>query len=273
MCPYGRTGGGLHDYTKGRAHGRVPLPMPASAPTPATAWGVRLPRASALTAGRLRLRGDIEVCDADGDVLWLRGPALTDDLDLELRKLPGGVRYHAGPGGRLTALGDRLPSDRLPAACWRPLATWLAPAPQPAALAGERPAAVPVRLVRTGREAPAAVLVTTLAAWVEYATTAPQARLRPLRFAASADGRAVLWGTPVPPLPGRRFVERDGVAVPAGYAWSPAVDAGVLREVFGMRAGDLVLLDEAGGYEWVAAGDFARASRSGARATADRERS
>src|SRR3954452_1496605 len=59
-----------------------------------TAWAVLLPRASALAAGALRLRGDVRVREADDNsFIWLRGEKLTDELDLELRKLPGARRH------------------------------------------------------------------------------------------------------------------------------------------------------------------------------------
>jgi hypothetical protein len=214
----------------------------------------------------LRLRPDVQVCDAP-DAVWLRGGNMTEDLDLDLRKLPGGRRFRLGPDGRLTAAGARVPKGRLPDSGWQSLSAWLKPDPQPAALAGEVTQRVPLTLVRTSHEQSPGVLVTPLETWADYATTAPAVRLRPLRFAASADGRAVVWGDPLPPVPGRRYVEREGVAVPAGWAWSPAVEPAVVRDLLGLAAGDLALFDEDGTYELVAAGGFARATRSGVRAT------
>lgn len=232
------------------------------------AWAVLLPSASALSAGSLRLRGDVQATQS-GDDLWLRGPELSEELDLELRKLPGGRRFRVAADGRLTAVGARIPQGRLPDAGWQPLSDWLAPRPQPAALAGQAARRVGIRLVRADGEVPVAVLVTRADAWAAYATTAPAVRLRPLRVAAAEDGRVVLWGAPLPPIPGERYAERDGIAVPAGLMWSPPVDAAVLRDLLELQPGDLALFDADGSYEHVAAAEFTRASRSGARATAD----
>jgi hypothetical protein len=231
-----------------------------------TSWAVLLPRQAALAAGAFRLRTDIEVNAREQD-LWLRGPDLTEDLDRALRKLPGAERFTVSPDRRLTPIGARVPTGTLPAEGWRPLSSWLVPAPQPAALAGELPSSVDLRLVRTDRERPATVLMTTLADWVVYATTAPAVRLRPLRFAAAADGRALVRGTPLPPIQGRRYAEAAGVALPLGYEWAPPVEPAVVRKLLGLEEADLALFDEDGSYERIDAGQFARATRSAARAT------
>jgi hypothetical protein len=128
---------------------------------------------------------------------------------------------------------------------------------------------VPLRLERAHEERPATLLLTTLAAWSAYATSAPAARLRPLRFAVAADGRAIVVGAPLPPIPGRRFAERDGIAVPCGFAWDPPVEPAVLREVLQLDAGDLALLDESGACEHIESAHFARASRAAVRATVE----
>jgi hypothetical protein len=232
-------------------------------------WAVLLPPSAALAAGALRLRTDIEV-RAHGQELWLRGPDLTDDLDRALRKLPGAERFTVGADQRLIPLGARVPTATLPDHGWRPLSAWLVPVPQPAALAGELSGRVELRLVRTDRERTASGLVTTLVDWVAYATTAPAIRLRPLRFAAAADDRVLVWGTPLPPIPGRRYVEAEGLALPAGYEWSPPVEPAVLRTLLGTQDGELALFDEEGSYERIDAGQFAQATRSAARATVGR---
>jgi hypothetical protein len=48
-------------------------------------------------------------------------------------------------------------------------------------------------------------------------------------------------GTPLPPLPGQRFVLYQGVAVPAGFAWQPAVSAEVVIQRFNVSGDALVL--------------------------------
>ena len=109
------------------------------------------------------------------------------------------------------------------------------------------------------------MIVTDLARWQAWAAGTPAIRLGRLRFALAADGRVVAWGSPLPPIAGRRYYCLDGVAAPCGYEWRPKVDADVLQSLFGLGAGDLVLLEPDGTFEQVSAGAFARATRSAAR--------
>lgn len=232
------------------------------------AWAVRLPRSQAQTAAALRLRAEVLVCPLD-DVLWLRGPELSDDIDLALRKLPGAERFTLDADGTITPLGRRIPGGKIPAQPWQPLGSWIVPAPQPAALAGEVCRRASLRLVRATSEEPASLLVTSLGTWVDYATSAPLVRLRPLRFAVAQDGRVLVRGAPPPSIPGRRYVERGGIGIPCGFALWPAVDAESLRALFGTNASDLVLFDPQGGWERIDADAFVAATRASVRATAE----
>jgi hypothetical protein len=125
----------------------------------------------------------------------------------------------------------------------------------------------------------ASLLLSRFDLWAAYAIEAPQIRLNPWRFAVAADGRVAVHVQPqakrvanlssaLPPLPGRRWVEQDGVAIPAGWSWTPAVDAALLREVFGLAEGDVALWHADGTWERIAAEEFVRATRAAVRATA-----
>jgi hypothetical protein len=229
-------------------------------------WAVRIPAEKALAAAALRLRPGVLVC-ASNDGLWLRGERLTEDLELELRKLPGAQRFSVGEAGALTPEGARIPRGRLPDGTWQPLSAWLVPAPQPPAFAGRTEVRVPLRLVRADHEEPATVLVTTLNEWSTYASNAPLVRLRRLRFATAADGRTAVRGEPLPPVPGRRYVEREGVAVPSGFRLLPDVDPPTVRRLLTIQADDLALFHDDGSWERIAATEFVAATRAAARAT------
>ena len=108
-----------------------------------------------------------------------------------------------------------------------------------------------------------------LDAWSAYGATAPQVRLACWSFAANSTGLVLVRGTPLPPLPGTRFVETDGIAVPLGFAWSPAVPAAVLRRVFKLEKDDALLWTADGVRRRIAAGDWVRATRSAVRLTCD----
>jgi hypothetical protein len=112
------------------------------------------------------------------------------------------------------------------------------------------------------------MLITSLATWCHYAANAPLVRLQRWSFAVNDRGEALIRGLPLPPLAGRRFVEQDGVAVEAGWTWSPNVSAAVLRRKVQVTGGDLLLLHgEPLAVEVVPAAAFVKATRSAARQT------
>jgi hypothetical protein len=230
-------------------------------------WAACLPREAAGALGRLRLVPGLTVHE-DGDTVWLQGDGLDEALEPVVRGLPGARRFAVLPDRQLVAAGTRVPFDYLPEGPWHSLPEWLAVTLDGAGLAGRVEARVPIRLERSGAVLEENVLLTSLAGWVSYGEEAPQVRLERWAFAVSDDGRAVVRGQPLPPLPGERFVEQEGVAVPAGWAWDPPVEAAVLRAVLGLEAGDLALLHPDGTWDRVAAGNFTRASRSAIRQSA-----
>lgn len=232
-----------------------------------TGWAVRLPLDRADVAAGLRTWPGVLACETDA-ALWLRGSHLTDELTLELRKLPGAERYTLLDDDAVVPVGARTPSGKLPETGWQQLAAWVAPAPQPAAFSGQLDRRVAMRLVRVGREERASVLVTRVSAWAEYAQSAPMVRLSPLRFAVAADGRALVRGVPSPSIAGARYVEAEGIAIPCGFRPSPPIDPSVLRMRLRISPTDLALFNEDGSWERIDANNFVAATRSSARASA-----
>jgi hypothetical protein len=230
-------------------------------------WALRLDIAWGEAAAALRQRAGVAGCLVD-DELWLRGEAMDEGLERALRKT-GGERFTIGEGGRtLTRVDELIPCGRLPDEPWVALATLLEVAAPTAALSGLTQDRLELRLVRGGAERLANVLITTLAEWVEFAMSAAEVRLRPLRFAATQDGRCLIHGTPLPPIAGTRFVELAGVALPCGFELEPPVGGAVVASAIGLEPGDVAAFDESGAYERVPAGAFVRARRSAARLTA-----
>jgi len=124
-------------------------------------------------------------------------------------------------------------------------------------------------LVRSARAETASVLLTTIDHWQAYVAEAPQVRLDCWRFAVADDGRVVVRGKPLPPLAGERWVEYDGIAVQAGWHWSPPVEGAIVRCVFGLEPGELALWQTDETWERIRAADFLPASRAAARASAE----
>jgi len=230
-------------------------------------WVICLATEDAAALAPLRLVAGIEVAEAGAD-LWLRGPVGDERLATLLASLPARRRYELLADNQLRAPGQRVPSARLPTLRWQPLSTWLQVELPVAALPARHPETVPLRLVRAGNECEPELLLTTLAEFQQFATHAPQVRLNRLEFAAAPDGRVLVRGVPLPPLPGRRFSIYQGVAVPAGFAWQPTVSAEVLARCFGVTGDRLVIWNEDGTITPIHSEQFVPAARSAVRATA-----
>jgi hypothetical protein len=230
-------------------------------------WAVRLKREEYGSLQKLRLAESAEVCETDGRI-WVRGENLDESLARLLRRHPHARRFWVLADDQLLSPGKLVPLGYLPAGPWQPLVDWLRVGLPEVGVAGRPANPVRVRLVRSAEIYEPSVLMTRLDAWHSYCGTAAQVRLDRWLFAAAADGRVVVRGLPLPPLPGERFVEREGIAVPAGYCWHPSVEAGVLRTALGLDDSDMALLLEDETWERIEGAEFVRATRSAVRATA-----
>jgi len=230
------------------------------------AWAIQLSSNHGALLGALRLVNGIEV-GLDSNSLWLRSRARDESLDALLRALPAMHRFDWEKEDVLRPVGSRLASARFPEVNWQPLRAWLQVTFPVAQLPAVKPFPVAMRLVPSGAMQPANAALVPLANWVAWAESAPELRLRPLRFATAMDGCCLVLGAPLPSIPGRLFVERDGVVIPAGVAWSPAVSALTLRRLFGAPDQNIVLWDEAG-IRHLSPELIVPASRANARATA-----
>ncbi len=244
----------------------------------AQGWAIRLDRRDAAAAGRLRQVAGVEVCEL-ADSVWLRGPQADDELHGQLAAVPGARRFSVLPDGQLLPSGARVPQGWLPQGPWTALVQWMRLESPLALFAGRCDETLSPVLLRSDVIDEASLLLTRFELWVAYAVGAPQVRLDRWRFAVAADGRVAVHVLPeskqvanrscaLPPLPGQRWVEREGIAVPAGWTWSPALEPGLLRQVFGLAEGDIALWHVDGAWEQISAGEFVRATRAAVRATA-----
>ena len=231
-------------------------------------WAICLAKRDADSLGRLWRTAAVEVC-RHGDAIWLRGPGPDEATDRRLRCVAGARRFTVLNDGQLLPVAARVPHGRLPEGPWVPLRQWAGLDLPTAAMAARPDARVPLRLVRSAAEEETNILLTTFDRFRDYAVAAPHVRLDCWSFAAADEGRVLIRGTPLPPLPGERFVDHGGVAVPAGWTWSPAVDAPTLCRLLQLEANDLALLGVDGTWQRIAGDDFVRAGRSAIRATAE----
>jgi hypothetical protein len=218
--------------------------------------------------GTVRDQPGLRAADDGAGQLWLRGLPATGPLPLALRQLPALAGYEADAEGRLFPVSRPTPTGRLPLLAWQPLAAFLPLEMPTAALPGQRPAPVPVRLLPSAQPRPGAALLTTLAALRSYAEAAPAVRLASLRFAVSALGQALVVGTPLPPLPGQEYWLSAGLLLPAGFDFEVPLVAQLLASQRPSPAADILLFFPEGQYEILPIAQLRPVTRSAVRLTA-----
>ena len=229
-------------------------------------WVVRLNLSDAGHLGSLRRFPGLRVL-VDGQSVWMRGESLDSVLDRRIRSIPDVEWFAIWPDHQLTQLEGTVPCGRLPVGNWQPLHEWLQLKLPRAGFAATPSARVTLKLVRSSSPSVANLLQTTWIVWKEFATSASQVRLSRLAFALSDDNRALVRGVPLPPIPGRRFVEVDGVVVPNGWRIEPNVGPLVVRQVLKLDENELALFSEDGSFERVPRSAFVQATRSAVRAS------
>lgn len=230
-------------------------------------WAASIPLERSADVLRLWKASGVEVC-AVGDRLWLRGERFSESLDRDLRSLLGSNRFDVDDDGLITPHAATLPVEHVPPGPWRPLGEWFRLVPPPRHFSARTDGRFTLRMEPSEVPRPTNLLVTPLAMWCDYAASAPRVRLERWSFAASDDGRAIIHGSPLPPLAGSHYVETEGIAAPAGWTWAPRLDVGVLRQAFELTDGDIVLLATDGSYELIESHNFVGATRSAVRSTA-----
>ena len=227
-----------------------------------------LAEAQRAALGTVRDQPGLRAAPDEAGQLWVRGLPATGPLPLALRQLPALASYEADAEGRLFPSNKPTPTGRLLPLAWQPLAGFIPLAMPTAALPGLRPAPVPIRLVPSAAPQPGAALLTTLAALKSYAETAPAVRLAGLRFAVSAQGQALIIGTPLPPIPGQEYWLSAGLLLPAGFDCEVPLVAKLLAGQQLSEAADRLLFFPDGQYEVLPAAQLHPVSRSAVRLTA-----
>lgn len=210
---------------------------------------LQLPVDAASLLGPHRMRDGWEIRQEE-DRLWLRCPDGARDATAAL---PCTARYHADHAGRLIPWTGTLPVARMPEGPWEALSAWLTAGPPSALLPGRSQSRVEIRLERSSRErVPSALLLDpdSLLAWAE---TASRLRLSGLKFAASAStsggGRALVTGTPLPPVPGTACYFHGRLLLPCGWDFPPPLWPAWVEQCLSLPQGALALLDPAGRVE------------------------
>ena len=202
---------------------------------------------------------------ADGtDAYWLRVAA--DDEEI-FPKLPLLGRWTADATGQLTREGHRVPEAVLPQEGWREVADLLPIVPPRRGAPGMPAPAVAFQLVPDDAGHAAGALICHFADFSCWASTALSVRIECLRFACCEDGRAMVVGSPLPPLPGAGFHRMGRLWLPCGWRLPDHVWPELLEEILGLGSNRMSLLHPDGSHEEVDQENLIPATRPAVRTT------
>ena len=231
-----------------------------------TQWVLRLPAEQLKSLSSLRLEKQIQASALDQEI-WLRGSTLDENLTRTLRSIPDSEFFDLQKDAQLIPAGRHVPLGYLPETEWLPLPEWLTVQLQAPALAGKTEERLSFELVRSQQNLTANVLLTTLVRLKKLVDCDSQIRLKSLLYAVDSQQRTIIRGSPLPSVEGSFFCEQNGIAVAAGWAWSPKVDVDVLQSLFKLNPGDVVLLHADQSRELILADQFTPLTRSSVRWT------
>jgi hypothetical protein len=233
-------------------------------------WALVAPVGSARAIARLASVSGLAICELEEE-LWLQGSALNDELERQLRFIPGGRIFELLGDKQLIPRGRLVPRGRLPDGPWKLLIDWRDDALLlPEVMVGDLPSEHELRrmclhLAPCNSPHEAAILETSFALFANHAVTAPQWRLDRWMFAVSSDGLILVQGTPLPPLPGAQFWLEEGICVPAGFGWQPEVDAVTVRQILHLQKDETAVLRADDSWDSVAADAWVKCTRSAVR--------
>ncbi|MCA8962429.1 MAG: hypothetical protein KDC38_18015, partial [Planctomycetes bacterium] len=202
----------------------------------------RAPRERLETLAELRTTPGLTV-GFDERHVWFRFEEWTREHQALLRSIPD-VECFDERDGRLFPLGGGVAIEVAPSAAFAPAVEVLSVTFDEPRTPTVPPPRLSLRLERSSDPLPTRLLRVPARDWFDFVVRAPEARIAPLRFAATRT-EALIAGDPLPPLPGRRFTMRHGIALPAGYRLAPVDAPELLAGLLDLREEEIALFAEA----------------------------
>lgn len=207
---------------------------------------------------------------------WIRltcnrdGSAYEDDLTY-IRQLTAtlpGTRWRV-IGNRLVQPGKRVPDLDLPELSWQSVqdvvSFRLPPIQVAARIANDQK--LSLQLIRGGMVTACKALLTDVQALACWIQTAPETRIRTLRWVCTSkpQSRCIILGEKLPPVDGIPFIAQQRILIPAGYCWQPAVSVADVRQVFNLSANQWLLWESDQSHSTIDDDAFATLSRASVR--------
>jgi hypothetical protein len=218
------------------------------------------------TLAAIRLYPNIEVA-SDASEIWLRLPLQSGGLDMPIRQLPLVSTFVLDENKQLYPMGGLTPVSQLKPMTWMPLTDFLPielPVSVMPALVSDT---VSIRIKPSEKEQKAVALSTSQAAWLAYATTAPEARLKRLKFAVSDVNTVLVVGEPLPPIEGETYWLRHNIFMPSGFDFEFPIVSALVFQKEKLENHAFLLFNTEGAYQRIEELDFVLSTRSAVRLT------
>ena len=196
--------------------------------------------------------------------LWLRGVPAGEE-DLTIRQLPARQTFTLGEADLLFPVGKNVPVGKLPGLNWQPLVLFLPIVLPVSGLPGFPESKAELRLKPAATLQKGEALLTSLQALKNFAETAPEIRLRAVRFAVSETGKALVLGVPLLPLPGQEYWLNEDLLLPCGFELDPPGTAPLIVRSLNAERSGLLLFDIDGSWQKIKWEYLLPATRSGIR--------
>ena len=229
-------------------------------------WIARICVADAEQLGSLRQTRGLMVLQ-EANWLWLRGEELDFALSVRIRSIPDAEMFRLLPDRQLAQWDESVPNALLPSGDWQPLHEWIQPVLPQAGFPASIHERVSLRLIRCSMETASNMWCANWRQWRDYAIKAPTVRLNRFSFAVSENWEVLIRGTPLPPIPGRGLIERDGIVVPSGWRFDPDLPFSVVRQILNLGDSAIALFASDGSFEQIPESAFIQANRSAVRIT------
>ncbi len=203
----------------------------------------------------------------DQETYWLKSEIGDGSPPLALQQLPAKGRYWIDEDHRLFPIEGLTPIATLPTLEWTPIASFVSIELPIAALPAQVTEKVSVQLIRSTEQQEANFLLLPWQLWQDYALATSNIRLKPLSFAVSQEAQVMVYGRPIPSLPGQLFWQTQQVLLPAGWKFKYSIIAGVLSSAYLKGKSGLLLYTSEQLFILPPIEQFVEASRSAIRKT------
>lgn len=201
----------------------------------------------------------------EGDWIWLRG-LNSEKLSPQIQQLPARQSFILDANNHLFPIGKITPIGKLPSLKWKRLTEFLKVELPVSALPAQVSKTQAIRLKKADVAKESVALLSDITTWKDYAHQASNIRLQVLKFAASNEGRVLIWGTPLPNIPGQTFWWTEHCFLPNGYDFDLPIVAKILVKKMELEGESALLFDKMGNWQEIDLEDFVEARRTAIRA-------